>query len=106
VGPGCDAVGEESPHPSVDLPRKSLPWARLQVCGSANCGLLVTEDCHHLPSLHQQWFSLLDRHIEVKPDCRQFGVEDIHSSGAQNAAARPLLISVFAHLGGSHSAII
>jgi hypothetical protein len=36
---GCDAVGEETPHPSVDPPRQCLPWAQLQVCLSSNCGL-------------------------------------------------------------------
>jgi hypothetical protein len=34
---GYDAVGEETPHPSVNLPRQSLPWARLQVCRWSNC---------------------------------------------------------------------
>ena len=36
---GRDAVGEEIPRPSVDPPRQSLPWARLQVCRSSNCAL-------------------------------------------------------------------
>jgi hypothetical protein len=35
----CDVVGEETPHPSVDPPRQSLLWARLEVCRSSNCGL-------------------------------------------------------------------
>jgi len=34
-----DAVGEETPRPSVDPPRQSLPWAQLQVCRSSNCSL-------------------------------------------------------------------
>jgi len=103
---GCDAVGEETPRPSVDPPRQSLPWARLQVCRSSNCALLVAEDWHRLHSRHRQCSSLLDRHIKHKPDRPQLGVEDFHMSGAQNAAARPPFISVFTHHCSSHSAIV
>jgi hypothetical protein len=76
---GCDAVGEEIPRPSVDPPCQSLPWARLQVCRSSNCGLSVAEDCHHLHSMHLQCFSLLDRHSKREPDRPLFGVEDFHT---------------------------
>jgi len=36
---GCDAVGEETPRLSVDMPRQSLHWAWLQLCHSSNCGM-------------------------------------------------------------------
>jgi hypothetical protein len=38
VDVGCDAVAEETPDPSVDPPRQSLPWAQLQVSRTSNCG--------------------------------------------------------------------
>jgi len=39
VDRGCDAAGEGTQCPSVDLPRKSLPSAWLQVCRLSNCSL-------------------------------------------------------------------
>jgi hypothetical protein len=53
-----------------------------------------------------QCFSLLDRHVKREADRPQFGVEDLHASGDQKAAARPSFISVFTHCCGSHSAIV
>jgi hypothetical protein len=97
---GCDAVGKESLCPSVDLPCKSLPWARLQVCRSPNCGLSVAEDCHYLHSMLLQCFSLLDRHIKRESDRPQFGLTlpldflQSQPSGKVNAVTMTLIIPI------------
>jgi len=101
-----DVIGAETPGPSVNPPRHSLPLAHHKVCHSSNCDVCVAEDCHCLHSKHLQYMSLVDCHVMREPYHPQFSVEDHHSSIAQIAAVRLPFISEFTRCCVSHLAIV
>jgi hypothetical protein len=53
-----------------------------------------------------QCFSVLDCHFKQEPYGPQFGIDDLHTSGAQKAVVSPPFISVFTRSCSSHWPIV